>query len=265
METLIARTEEEISAYTERILQGITGGKLIPYVGFDTEGDPQTQEVRLIQVCTQTKEGQCVCYLFHIYATSGKLFCLSKLLTNPNVIKVGVGIQGDLEKVHKQFSIYMRGVLDIQYLAITLDIPDISMDSLCTKLCSSIKKLPSNRKAKWAVLSPSDIAYASNDAYVSLRLYQSIMNMEIPVNNTLEFGSKDTDTISDYVNMYLWLKERFQAKRVDKAINFVINSYAPWRKTHTLDERKKLCTEAFSKLKEMGYIHVMSNELMYKK
>ncbi|XP_046846797.1 Werner syndrome ATP-dependent helicase homolog [Xenia sp. Carnegie-2017] len=86
-------------------------------VGFDIEWKVAfTSEVRktaLIQVCPSKK----ICYLFHLSMMNNFPSELKYILECENILKVGVGIHNDMQKLKKDFEINANGYLELSDFA----------------------------------------------------------------------------------------------------------------------------------------------------
>ncbi|XP_065052837.1 bifunctional 3'-5' exonuclease/ATP-dependent helicase WRN-like isoform X1 [Rhopilema esculentum] len=122
----------------------------------------------LLQICTSEKE----CFLFHLAAMNGFPVALKCLLEDKNIIKTGVGIDGDMSKLRTDYKVNPVGVVDLSQML--NEIKKINEKwSLNGMLVHVVKKRlekdPKIRCSNWErfPLSQKQIEYATLDAYVS--------------------------------------------------------------------------------------------------
>ncbi|XP_077985202.1 bifunctional 3'-5' exonuclease/ATP-dependent helicase WRN-like [Glandiceps talaboti] len=173
--------KDECSFTCEDIMQPVLAGEQqILTLGFDIEW-PVTYEsgrepkTALIQLCPSSA----VCYLFHLSCMSGFPGGLKMLLQNEKVKKVGVGIQGDMWKLQRDFDIKMTRIVDLSEFGnqVTNSHENWSLDGLCKHLlCQKLDKDETVRKSDWRQhpLSWQQELYAATDAYASLAIYEDL-------------------------------------------------------------------------------------------
>ena len=150
----------------------IESAKIESYIGFDIEWKIQWKrgaeqyKTALIQICTSTE-----IILFHISRMKSIPISLLSLLTNPNVLKTGVGIKGDAFRIHRDFNIEMKGIVDLaQCFKQFPDSGGWNLQSMLERYCkTSLDKDESVRKGNWErePLNEMQIEYAANDAFAS--------------------------------------------------------------------------------------------------
>jgi len=151
------------------------------HFGFDVEfvaGKGNQNVPVLVQIATETSV-----YLFRLCKLSGQ-GCkpLLPLLTNEKVVKTGIGIKQDVERLQELQKFDAAGFVDIA--AVTrehLNFKNNSLNSLAQHfLKKSLKKRPP-KSGNWASekLTESQINYAATDAWVSREIYkQAVRNLE---------------------------------------------------------------------------------------
>ncbi|XP_016432016.1 Werner syndrome ATP-dependent helicase homolog [Sinocyclocheilus rhinocerous] len=87
-------------------------------VGFDLEWPPsftkgKTKKVAVVQLCASEEK----CYLFHISSMSGFPPGLKVFLEDENIMKVGVGIEGDKWKLLSDYDIKLNNIVELSNLA----------------------------------------------------------------------------------------------------------------------------------------------------
>lgn len=149
-------------------------------IGFDTETKPSfkkgvSHEISLLQLSTQEEA-----YLFRLN-TTGLNGALTKLLTNPKVVKAGVGIRDDLRGLKQLNNFVPKGFVELQEMAPKYGIDVLSLKNLAGLLLG-IRVSKRQRLSNWEAqeLSEGQILYAATDAWVSLEIYNK-MKMLKPV------------------------------------------------------------------------------------
>ena len=180
------------------------------------------------------------CYIFQLYRifkSFGKLpKDLIKILQNPNIIKIGTDLTNDISSL-LFYEITLRGTIDIQCIARTMLIPDISLEGLASKFETPPKGI---LKFKWDWdqdgLEAEQIEYAANDAMLPIQIYTKMIEGVIVCNNELP---KNEELEEKYLE---WLKLMGHTSnlKIKKVVNQTVNSYGPWRKCYTESERTAL-------------------------
>lgn len=144
-------------------------------LGLDCEWRPtffkgQTSAIALLQLATQTS-----CALIHLTHLAPGPF-LRKVLDNPEVLKVGVGIAHDVELLLQTRKLRVRGLIDVGELAAAKD-SSLSGHSL-KRLGLALLGIESWKRKKVTMsnwekrpLTPKQIEYAALDAWVSQALF----------------------------------------------------------------------------------------------
>jgi len=155
-------------------------------IGFDMEWVPSRKKncenkTAVIQICTQPNKE---CFVFHISKMRKLPLMLRKVIENENILKTGIGISGDLWKLHRDFDINWRSTqtsyCDLNELAKSMSLfPDIgqnwSLQNLTKQFChKTLSKSQSLQLSDWKTfpLDKNQIHYSALDAYVSLFLYE---------------------------------------------------------------------------------------------
>lgn len=107
---------------------------------------------------------------------------LRRLLEDPEILKVGVGISSDGLKLRADFGVQCAGLLDLSRLA-ALVLPHghrpWSLAELCERvLGKQLQKRRAIRCSNWeaALLSPEQLEYAALDAWASLEVYRQLLS-----------------------------------------------------------------------------------------
>jgi ribonuclease D len=170
----ILNTRAEMKAAVQEILEACQSSQC-HHLGMDTETKPVFKRghynpTALIQLATDKDV-----YLFRICKLPNHSFePLIPILTNPNILKTGVSIHGDVKALQRIIHFEPAGFVDCSDAAFrTLNIQNRGLAALTAhflhgRLCK--KQTMSN----WAVepnLSPRQIRYAATDAWVSRQVH----------------------------------------------------------------------------------------------
>jgi len=147
-------------------------------VGFDTESKPTFEKFQvstgphLLQFATRD-----AAWLFQSHRAAFH-DTLAKLLTTPDLLKVGFGLSGDLSLIRQRFGIEPQAVFDL----------DVEFrrrgyrKSIGVKTAVALmfnRRFIKSRKAttsNWASqqLTPAQLRYAGNDAYAAIRVFDAL-------------------------------------------------------------------------------------------
>ncbi|WP_289818862.1 3'-5' exonuclease [uncultured Duncaniella sp.] len=141
-------------------------------VGFDTETKPNfkkgmTNKVSLIQVSTEDHS-----YLFRLNKI-GFTPELKEFMECDDVVKVGLSLKDDFHVLHRIAEFEPRNFIDLQEVVKRFSISDLSLQKIYAILFGHrISK--SQRLTNWeaSTLTPSQMVYASIDAWACLRIYR---------------------------------------------------------------------------------------------
>jgi hypothetical protein len=121
------------------------------------------------------------CWLFHVHHFASALPSeLKEVLTSNEILKVGLGIDGDSSKVRSDLGIRMAGTVELASLAKAVLPVDVrwSLASLTEELmCVSLPKDKTVRLSNWEnpVLSGFQKQYAAADALASFGCYEQLI------------------------------------------------------------------------------------------
>lgn len=253
MLTYVASNYEQCEIFSATLLNGN------PVVlGFDTETTVYREEnnshASIVQLCV-CSETQSICYIFQLYKIfkeSGKLpRDIIKILQNPNIIKVGADVTSDFIRL-ALYGITLQGSIDIQSIARSMLIPDISLEGLATKFVPDLAG-KDTLKLKWNWdhhLNEKQIQYAAKDAYLSLQIYQKMLN---GVNIITDLPTNEDPGEEEYLE---WLKKmpKTYPIKIEKLVNQTINSYGPWAKRYTKIQRAEIARNLIQKFIEEGLL-----------
>ena len=142
-----------------------------PYLGFDTETRPafrkgESYRVGLLQLASLERV-----YLFRLNKC-GWGVALLNLLSDPKVIKIGVGIRDDLRNLKKLGDFAPASFVDLQEYVIRFGIEDKSFSKLMA-IIFRVRISKRQRTSNWEapVLNEGQIRYAATDAWGALKMY----------------------------------------------------------------------------------------------
>lgn len=251
---------------TELLFQELLSTQ-ITVCGLDTETtvpnaikDPSVQGITrtsLMQICVRVdgnyKESKLetaydnphvyTCFVFHLDYVYQQMKMLPpslvKFLEKRNIIKVGCDITHDRKKLKKDFNMKPKGCVEIQDLCRSIGNLDYSLNALSEKYLK-LKKLNSQFGNYDAALTTNQIEYAAYDAYLSLAVYQKIVNSNpeeirpyfyFPQPALHPKGNPINE--KEAIKFYEFLKTMnlvsINLITYEKIFNTVTNSYAEWR------------------------------------
>lgn len=168
-EVVVVEDKEKVDEIAETLLAQ-------QYLGFDTETRPafrkgETYNVSLLQLATFHRV-----YLFRLNKC-GFRPSLQRLLSDSQVVKIGVGIRDDLRHLQRLGSFAPASFVEMQEYAVTFGIEDKSFSKLMA-IIFGVKISKHQRTSNWDVLSLTEaqIRYAATDAWGSLKMYQQLSN-----------------------------------------------------------------------------------------
>ena len=146
-----------------------------PMLGFDTETRPsfsknQVNSVALLQLSDENEA-----FLFRINKI-GLPEPIQKILSDKNILKVGVAVHDDLKGLQKIKPFTPENFVDLQTIAKQLQINAMGLRTL-TPLVMGFKISKRQQLSNWEnrFLSKSQQRYAATDAWVSLKIYQKLL------------------------------------------------------------------------------------------
>ena len=148
--------------------------KGVKVLGFDTETKPSFKkgmrhEVALLQLATADKA-----YLIRLNKTglNGRLL---SLLSDPDVVKTGVGIRDDLRALKRLRDFEPAGFVEVQDMAQEAGLENISLKKLAA-LVMNVRISKRQRLSNWeaGTLTESQMNYAATDAWAALLIYEGL-------------------------------------------------------------------------------------------
>ena len=147
-------------------------------IGFDTETRPSfkagvSNKVALLQLSTHER-----CYLIRLCRT--KLHnAILKILSNPNIIKIGADVAGDLRSLHALRHFHERGFIDLQHIASAWGIEEKSLRKMSAIVLGQ-RVSKAQRLSNWeaSTLTPQQQMYAATDAWVCISIYEHLLKVK---------------------------------------------------------------------------------------
>jgi ribonuclease D len=144
------------------------------YLGFDTETRPSFRRgnlhtVSLIQISTFD-----TCFLFRLKG-SGFPPPLIDLLSNPEILKIGLSLRDDFLSMSRLLKFSPQGFVDLQKIVQKHDIEELSLQKIYAILFRK-KISKGQRLTNWEAkeLSEAQKKYAALDAWACLKIYESL-------------------------------------------------------------------------------------------
>ncbi|ORX93961.1 ribonuclease H-like protein [Basidiobolus meristosporus CBS 931.73] len=145
------------------------------YVGFDTEGCSYHNKVGLIQIAFEE-----VCLLIRIHQIMGQVeefpAILRDFLEDERIIKVGVNLTGDVQKLNSVYGLNCRGSLDIDQVVADRFNAASSLAKLTKQYVKQFAIDKTHKKRTWFApsLDQQDILYAAKDAVAGYIIYEKV-------------------------------------------------------------------------------------------
>ena len=169
----IRRYQGEVSvvATAEELAQALADIRQETVVGFDTETRPAFHKGEdylpcLVQVATARRV-----YLWQLQNLDFAA-ALTELLAAPHIVKAGVALAGDLGQLQRLYPLQPRAIVDLGKVAKRHGNRQTGLRNLAALFLGG--RVPKGaRTSNWAAprLTPAQIGYAANDAWISRELY----------------------------------------------------------------------------------------------
>ncbi len=144
-------------------------------IGFDTETKPsfkkgQINKVALLQLATED-----TAWLFRLNKTGVPEY-VCDILSDPEVLKIGVAIHDDLIKIKQLARIEPKGFVELQSFVEKFNIECKSLKKLAA-LILNIKVSKAQRLSNWESedLSAAQQKYAATDAWAAYKIYDRLI------------------------------------------------------------------------------------------
>lgn len=149
-------------------------------LGIDTESKPNFVPRGKVSVALLQLASPDVCYLFRLNEI-GIPPSLRSLLEDGDILKIGLGLHGDLQGLKRIADFSPRGFVELQQMAPAYGLLSLGLQSMYAVLCRGyISKKQSISNWEAPILSPPQLAYAALDAYACLEIYRKLMALPSP-------------------------------------------------------------------------------------
>lgn len=143
-------------------------------IGFDTETKPSFRKghannVALMQLSTIDR-----CFLFRLNKV-GIGDDISRLMANPDVMKIGLSVHDDFHVMHRSSQVEPRGFVELQSMVKDYHIEDTSLQKIYAIIFGE-KISKGQRLTNWEAetFTPQQQKYAATDAWACLRIYNHL-------------------------------------------------------------------------------------------
>lgn len=147
-------------------------------LGFDTETKPahragEFYHVSILQLATENKA-----WIFRLAKLTNLLPEIFKILEDENILKVGVGMKGDIRGLQKLQSFSDKGFTHIEPIVDSLQILNTGLRNL-TAVFFGLRLSKSAQMSNWAAneLTQKQLDYAATDAWISRKLFVEIQRV----------------------------------------------------------------------------------------
>ncbi|KAF8489593.1 ribonuclease H-like domain-containing protein [Gautieria morchelliformis] len=186
------------TALTDRTVQDFRE-KLTGPLGFDIEYRPNfTKGCPLNRTALVQLASESLVLLVQVSAMSAFPDSIKNIIEDPAIVKAGVGIQGDANKLRRDFGVHPAGCLELSFLAKAVDPqwadakgPLISLARLVEAYEERVIKKPKHlQMSNWErPLTEEQQDYAAGDATAALsvlqKLYTILPSVQPPPDKTL--------------------------------------------------------------------------------
>jgi ribonuclease D len=147
-------------------------------LGFDTETRPSYRKGKLNGVALLQLSTDDVCFLFRLNKI-GFSAALVQLLSNPNILKIGLSLKDDFRSMGRRMKFSPLGFIDLQQIVQNHNIEDISLQKIYALLFK--KRIAKNQRlTNWEAenLTESQKKYAALDAWACLKIYENLCSIK---------------------------------------------------------------------------------------
>ncbi|KAG8179524.1 hypothetical protein JTE90_025753 [Oedothorax gibbosus] len=180
---VLIETVSDWELYEAKIINEFINSKVI---GLDCEWvtvEDKRKPVSLLQLAN--KEGFCVLIRLSCMPEWSITALFSPLLENKFILKVGVGVYEDVNKLFNDYGLDVNNFLDLRYLAHDVEElqgKSLSLKSLAYELLNiDLNKSKSLRCSNWdaPILSKQQVNYAADDAIVAAKIFAEIKRRKL--------------------------------------------------------------------------------------
>ncbi|TMW94592.1 hypothetical protein EJD97_010041 [Solanum chilense] len=153
-------------------------------VGLDIEWLPcfnpdENHPVALLQLCVGRR-----CLLFQLLHRDGVPAYLAEFLVDSNVKFVGVGVEGDAEKLLRDHKLFVSNTVDLNRLALSVYGEEVygkmGLKRMAKEVLGKVMEKPKNvTLSKWDAeeLLYEQVEYAAIDAFMSFEIGKKLLNL----------------------------------------------------------------------------------------
>ena len=153
--------------------------KVCPVLGFDTETRPTFKKGKLNRVALLQLSTASEAYLFRLCKMDMPKSLLA-LMTDPNILKIGVAIKNDIDLLKKLTKINPAGFIDLQDMVQEYNIKDMALAKMAG-IVLGVRISKSQQVSNWEnkILTPAQQRYAATDAWICYLIYEKLMQWKM--------------------------------------------------------------------------------------
>jgi len=143
-------------------------------LGFDTESRPSFRKGNTNSIALMQLAAEDVCILFRLNKL-GFPKSLLQLLSNPDILKVGISVKDDFQAIRRKTDFFPAGFVDLQRMVTTVGIEDMSLQKIYAILFN--KKISKRQRlSNWEANELTELQkkYAALDAWACLKIYNEL-------------------------------------------------------------------------------------------
>jgi len=146
-----------------------------PVLGFDTETRPSFTKGRLNRVALLQLATASEVYLFRLCKMNISQNLLA-LLSDPNILKIGVAIKNDMDVLKRTAKLKPQGFIDLQNMVQQFDIKCAGLSKMAG-IVLGVRISKSQQLSNWENyrLTPAQQRYAATDAWMCYLIYEKLM------------------------------------------------------------------------------------------
>ncbi len=143
-------------------------------LGFDTETKPSFKKgdvfkVALLQLATEEDA-----YLIRLQRIN-QFEIIQNIFENPEILKVGVALRDDIKQLQKRFSFRPQGFVELQEIAKSNGLQNFGLQGMTEEvLKAKLSKGPKLTNWEASELTDQQLLYAATDAWIGLKLFQTL-------------------------------------------------------------------------------------------
>lgn len=149
-----------------------------PILGFDTETRPSFKKGHMNKVALLQVSSRDICFLFRL-CHMGIPDCLIDLLTDKNIIKIGLSLKDDFMMLSKRRSFLPGTYVELQEMVAEYGIEDRSLQKIYANLFNE-KISKSAQLSNWEsdLLTEKQQLYAATDAWACIQIYEKLLTID---------------------------------------------------------------------------------------